>query len=106
MSVSRREFWAERMARYRDSSLSVKEFCTREVISQPSFYYWRKKLADEVARTVPTFLPVTVDGEDGPAATIALPGGASMELSRKIDEATLRRILGAVVNVTTRAEAT
>ena len=46
MSQSRREIWTERMARYRDCSLTVREFCAREGVSQPSFYQWKKKLAE------------------------------------------------------------
>ena len=38
MSPSRMEVWTERMARYCDSSLTVKAFCARDVVSQPGFY--------------------------------------------------------------------
>ena len=62
---SRREVWAGRMARYERCSLTVKEFCQREGISQPSFYQWKKKLAkSDNAR--PRFVPVDL----GCAATV------------------------------------
>lgn len=39
------EIWRERLERFEESGLSVKEFCVREAVSNPSFYQWRKKLA-------------------------------------------------------------
>jgi hypothetical protein len=38
------EIWQERLDRFEESGLSVKEFCARESVSNPSFYQWRKKL--------------------------------------------------------------
>ena len=36
--------WREMLERYADSKVSVREFCTSEGVSEPSFYAWRKKL--------------------------------------------------------------
>jgi hypothetical protein len=36
--------WRERLSRWRDSGLSIVEFCRREEISQASFFAWRKRL--------------------------------------------------------------
>jgi len=38
--------WREIVIRQSDSSLSVRKFCAKEGISEPSFYAWRKKLED------------------------------------------------------------
>jgi hypothetical protein len=43
--------WRGRLAKFRKSKLSVAEFCRQEGISNPSFYQWRKRLGEEVARS-------------------------------------------------------
>jgi transposase-like protein len=39
--------WTDRLERYRRSGQSVAEFCLKEGVSAPSFYQWKKKLAEE-----------------------------------------------------------
>jgi hypothetical protein len=41
--------WRERISRWRQSGVSIAEFCRREEISQPSFFAWRKRLTSRVA---------------------------------------------------------
>jgi hypothetical protein len=36
--------WTERLARYRNSEMSVAQFCDAEGVSSPSFYQWQRKL--------------------------------------------------------------
>jgi len=36
--------WRDRLVRFGKSSLTVKEFCQKEGVSNPSFYQWRKRL--------------------------------------------------------------
>jgi transposase-like protein len=38
--------WREILSRQADRGLSVRKFCAREGISEPSFYAWRKKLQE------------------------------------------------------------
>jgi len=85
---SRAAQWRKRVARFESLSLSVARFCQREGISVASFYYWRKKLAEQSpapglsGRTVPlaaAFQPVTVVPA-APALTVRLPGGAHLEV--------------------------
>jgi transposase-like protein len=38
------EDWRRRLARFRESQLSVAAFCRQEGVSPPSFYVWRKRL--------------------------------------------------------------
>ncbi len=37
--------WQRRMARFQEAQQSVAEFCRKEGVSAPSFYQWRKRLA-------------------------------------------------------------
>ena len=38
-------FWRRTVAEHRRSGLSVREFCARRTLSEPSFYAWRQELA-------------------------------------------------------------
>jgi transposase len=40
-----RQRWTERLDRYRQSGLTVTDFCAEEGVSVPSFYLWKRKLA-------------------------------------------------------------
>ena len=72
--------WAERLARQRRSALSIAEFCRRERISPPSFYSWRRRLAQGER---PEFVPLELSESLGSSAVgvqIELPGGAVVTL--------------------------
>lgn len=86
--------WRERLSRWRDSGLSIVEFCRREEISQSSFFDWRKRLSNgralarggkppgaEVSSREAGFLelpPPVWPTSDG--IRILLPGGATVAL--------------------------
>jgi hypothetical protein len=85
---SRAAQWRKRLARFESSSLSVARFCQRERISVASFYYWRKKLAEQSPASgsadrshsqASVFQPVTVVAS-APALAVRLPGGAHLEV--------------------------
>jgi hypothetical protein len=52
----RDRFWREVFARYRASGLSVRAFCVQAGLSEPSFYAWRRTLAqrDDAPRVNPS----------------------------------------------------
>jgi len=73
--------WRERMAGWRASGLSVRDFCQRRGLTEPTFHYWRRELRmrDSAASTTamssssgkksrPAFVPLTVV----PSATLAV----------------------------------
>ena len=79
--------WKERLERFARSGLTVVQFCQAEHVSQPSFYQWKKKLADQASpasseskaarsafRTVEVTSPCQV------ATTIRLGNGVEIEL--------------------------
>jgi phosphoglycerate dehydrogenase-like enzyme len=37
--------WQQRLRRFEKSGLTVARFCTRERVSAPTFWYWRRKCA-------------------------------------------------------------
>jgi transposase-like protein len=66
--------WTNRLRRFEESGQTVTEFCLGEGVSQPSFYYWKKKLRESGATTaVPVtapngFRPVMVSPSTLPSA--------------------------------------
>jgi len=89
--------WRERIGRWRSSGWSVAEFCRREGISEPSFFAWRKRLADRHTKSLssrrakspagrqtksPRFVELPPPAWSATAGVqIALPGGAIVTLS-------------------------
>ena len=105
MVPSRHQVWAQRLGRYRRSSLTVRAFCQAENVSVPSFYQWKKKLAQADAPRTPAFVPVELSAQGGDDLDLVLPGGATLKIPAKIDDASMRRVIAAVVEVTAQADA-
>ena len=86
--------WRDRLARYRKCTLTVKEFCRQEGVSDPSFYQWRKRLgvghqgakrtrhAGERTKIVksPPFVPVTVSSSEDVSSVLFNSAVAEVEL--------------------------
>ncbi len=43
-SQSTEAAWRDRLVRFRECNLTVKEYCRQEGVSDPSFYQWRQRL--------------------------------------------------------------
>lgn len=81
--VRKRSEWLDRLRRFSRSNLSVTEFCRREQVSVPSYYHWRRQLADAMsevdARREPaTFIPVQV--ASSAELQVTFPNGARLTL--------------------------
>jgi hypothetical protein len=77
--------WQRRMVRFQKGHQSIRQFCRTEGISEPSFYFWRKKL-DQSPRPpsrfdslAARFRPVRLLAS--PALSIRLPGGTQLDVS-------------------------
>ena len=74
-------FWRRMVRQWRRSGLSVRAFCEEHGLAEPTFYAWRRTLAqrDAAARPPgPAFLPVQVIPEPRTApATPAVPAAAT-----------------------------
>jgi hypothetical protein len=80
-SVRKRSEWLDRLRRFSRANLSVSEFCRREQVSVPSYYQWRRKLADavrEVEGQPATFIPVQVARSAD--LEVTFPNGARLTL--------------------------
>ena len=111
----KREWWRRRLASYERGTLTVEEFCRREGVSVPSFYQWRRKLADwkressaalgQRKKTTrrsprPGFVPVEIRGLSPASACIEvlLPGGPRLWLPCHEQQA-IRTVIAALADV-------
>jgi len=86
---------------WRKSGLSVRAFCIEQELSEPSFYAWRRTLAQREATAV-QFVPVTVtpaprsasvgDGSAG-ELEVVLDAGRRLRIGPGFDGPTLARLL-------------
>jgi transposase-like protein len=88
--------WKRRMARFQEARESVAQFCRKEGVSAPSFYQWRKRLAQrssqgkgKAAEATARFTPVRLVAATSVA--VELPGGTRLHVPT--DPETLRLVI-------------
>lgn len=93
------QFWRRMVQRWRSSGLSVRAFCQNHGLSEPSFYSWRRVLAQRDARP-PAFVPVrvaaeprTTDVDTAGGLELVLGHGRVLRIGPAFDAPTLRRLL-------------
>ena len=107
-SAAKEAAWRERVRSQAESGLSVRAFCRREGVSEPSFYSWRRELAKRdqqraaATKCLPTsgaagaagLVAVSVLGALGEAMLeIAVAGGVVIRLREEVSAETLQRVL-------------
>lgn len=105
-SVEKESNWRELIKRQAVSGLSIRRFCAKEGVSQPSFYAWRRRFREEdnglgarqsrsrkderVGRR--PFIPLTL--LESPAGLeIVHPHGYQIRVTGGVDADTLRQVL-------------
>jgi transposase len=99
-NAAKEQFWRQVMARRQRSDLSIRAFCQREGLSEPSFYLWRRELArrnraSSAQRVSTGFVPVQVI-PDVAVIEIVLERGAIVRVPAGVDGTTLREVLAAL----------
>ena len=101
------KFWRRTLLDFAHSGQSIRAFCRQQQLSEPSFYAWRRTLAQRnVARragrvskaaapAAPAFLPIRLADEND-AIEIALDEGHCIRLRPPIDRGALVEILAAL----------
>lgn len=97
VDLGRGPYWRMVLARWRRSGLSVRAFCRAEGVSEPSFYWWRRKF-EQAEHKKPAFLPVHVvtDKANEPATRgieVVLANGRSLRVGPGFDADTLVKLV-------------
>ena len=103
------DFWRRMIRQQARSGLSVRGWCRRHSLSEPSFYWWRRRLArsgkpaqQSVPREAgaPQFVPVLVTADRAGAANsrperieIILPGKKRVRVLGAVDRRALADVL-------------
>ena len=96
-----RQLWLDRLTRFADSGLTPAQFCAIEAVSLPSFYSWKRRLADQLSPTTshdhapqptPRLLPVRLQPLN-PTVELVLPTGAVLRLPPGCDLAWVRSLV-------------
>ncbi len=91
------QHWRQRIRDWQRSGLSIRDFCGRRGLSQPSFYAWRRELQRRDSEK-PLFVPIHLQADDPPtpvnhALEVLLASGRRLRVSPGFDAATLRQLL-------------
>ena len=86
-SWEKARYWREKISDQQQSGMSIKEFCHRHSISQPSFYAWKRKLKQRESQSSSELklIPLVVSDTAAevatqPSVTIRLPGGVQLDI--------------------------
>jgi len=108
--LSKQRLWRARVAPWRRSGLSVREFCRREGLSEQAFYSWRRELtrrelseapaagstrqrAVQAASLVPLQIVTPHPIGQATAIEIVLPRGRRVRVRPGFDRDTLQAVL-------------
>ena len=94
------QFWRQMMRRQRESHLPVRAFCELHELSEASWYYWRRVLAQRDGQRV-QFTPVDIvapaaansDTDASAGLELLLVNGRRIRVGVDFDAATLQRLL-------------
>ena len=97
--------WLERIRHWQQSQLSVRDFCQRRRLSEPSFYSWRRLLGERgligdgaqatPVVSAPAFVKVTVNADAtlAPAIDLVLGKGRLLRVRPGFDAELLQQLL-------------
>jgi transposase-like protein len=97
VSTSKPEYWRKLIAEQEGGGQKVRPFCRERGITEPSFYYWRKRLRkrESVQFALLETRP-TVTGSAISAFELVLTNGERLRIGKEVDAATLRMVLEVV----------
>ncbi len=87
--------WRRWIGQWQHSGLSVRAFCARHDLAEPSFYAWRREIRQRDA-TTDVFVPVQVVPDDQPLPSpfeVVLAGGRTLRVPPGFDAVALRQLL-------------
>ncbi len=102
----KRQRWQREIDRWQRSGESIRAFCIRRGLSEPSFYWWRRRLGATSAPrrspsspSRPAFAEVQLTAEAGSSdgsIELTLPTGERLRIAPGVEPAHLQRVLTAL----------
>lgn len=98
---SKEQFWRTVLKQWQRSGLSVRAYCAQHGLAEPTFYAWRRMVAERDAAAV-RFVPAHVVAEPRPpmasdglagALELVLGAGRVLRVGSGFDGPTLQRLL-------------
>ena len=100
-AAQRVQLWVERITECRSSDMSVRAWCREHEISEKTYYYWQRKLYQQMITTAETVSFAEIPSREqaglcsGTTAKISLPG-ATVEIYPGADSQMIQTILQAL----------
>lgn len=102
-NTDQQQFWQMVLETFKSSGLSVRQFCSQEGLSEPSFYSWRKRLANirkpDVNKEPPQpepFIQVSMPKAESGYLELILASGHTLRIHPDVDSEFLTCVLSAV----------
>jgi len=98
----RDQFWRDQVEQQKRSGLSVAAYCRRERISEASYYYWKRRLAETNEKDKPTtesregsgrFVAIDLPQTAGDKLEVVLRNGRRVVVPERFSANTLRALL-------------
>jgi len=97
VSTSKPEYWRKLIAEQEGGGQKVRPFCRERGITEPSFYYWRKRLRKrESVQFALLETGPTDTGSTTSAFELVLTSGERLRIGNEVDAVTLRMVLEVV----------
>ena len=92
--AKRRKFWVDLIARHQQSGKTVEAFCQENGVGGPSFYAWRKRLAEKSQPMAFALVETpAVRQQRCEPVELILSSGDRLQIGPGADTATLRLVL-------------
>lgn len=104
--LEKEEYWRLVVEEFEKSGLTVRQFCRREKLREPSFYAWRRELrrrdgdqrADGIAPVAPALVEVmTRSPTPAQAIEIETPAGFTIRLGEQVDRELMTSVLSSML---------
>lgn len=97
--AGKQERWLDLVERWQRSKLTIREFCRRHQLSEPSFYSWRRVLRergliqDPAQATAPTFVKLDLEATTAASAIEVVLGRRVLRVRQGFDADMLRELV-------------
>lgn len=104
-NTDQHQFWQMVLETFKSSGLSVRQFCSQEGLSEPSFYAWRKRLTQpqtsdiEKEEQPEPFIRVSIPSDQSVSLELVLALGHTLRIPSGMDRQTLIHVLSALCEV-------